>query len=304
MKNLMSYLGKCKSCILCIHILLFMVTMPGALYAQLGGVQQDAENWKAATDTTRLIAIVPEKNYVNKKICVKYRIYGVDEQGKVQPPTNLVNLELEANPTITVAKNGDTIKFVDYSYFFIHNGPGIYNIGTAKWINSKGKSKESRPLSIEVLPECAPTQIKRDTAYIQFIKSFFGKGITPPENWQNDFFIRREMPQSVKGGSTFRVTYKLYLRNQSIAVYEIIPPIYPTRQVKHITPLSDERKTSVENYEGEWCYTIILWQADLIAPSAGSMVIKEMSVVCAHHDTPWVEEVAKIPTCTLQIAPN
>lgn len=280
-----------------------MVAMPGTLHAQLGGLQQDAENWVAATDTTRLIAIVREKNYVDNRICIKYRVYGVKELGEIQLPTNLGNLELFLGFFTLVAKTGEGVDFVEHTCYLDHNGPGIYNVGSAKWFDLKGKSIKSEPLSIEVLPEYAPIPIKRDTAHIRYIKSVT-KVTSPPENWQNDFFIRREMPQRVAGGSTFQVTYKLYLRNKSIAVYEIIPPIYPTRQVKDITPLSDERQTSVENYEGEWCYTIVLWQADLVAPSSGSMEIKEMSIVCAHRDAPWVEEVAKIPGCTLQIAPN
>lgn len=298
-----SYLNTYKLCVLCIHLSLFIAVIPHTLYAQLGGLRQDAENWTATTDTTRLIAIVPENIYANEFIRIRYKIYGVNEQGKVQLPTQIGNLKLAVGPSIHTIRTGNIFKSVEHSYSFSHNGPGIYNIGPAKWVDSKGKSIESEPLSIKVLSECAPIQIKKDTAYIRIIKSILS-GITPPENWQNNFFIRREIPQRVTEGSTFQVTYKLYLKNGDIAVYEIIPPIYPTRQIKNITALSDVRKTSVENYEGEWYYTIILWQADLLAPSSGSMEIKEMSVVCSPTQAPWVEDVAKIPSLTLQIVPN
>lgn len=52
------------------------------------------------------------------------------------------------------------------------------------------------------------------------------------------------------------------------------------------------------------CQHIILWQANLIAPSAGSIEIKDMAVICSPVQTSWVEDMAKIPSCTLQILPN
>lgn len=298
------YLNKCKFCVISIHLSLFIAIIPNTLYAQLGGLRQYAKNWAATVDTTRLIAIVPENIYADENIRIKYRIYGMNELGKVQLPTNIDNLKLVAGPSIRTIRTGDVINLVDHVYIFAHNGPGVYNIGPAKWLNSKGKSIKSEPLSIKVLSEYAPIQIKKDTAYIRIMKSILLGKMASPENWQNDIFIRRQMPQRVTGGSIFQVTYKLYLKNKNIAVYEIIPPIYPTRQIKNITALSDLRKTSLENWEGEWYYTIILWQADLLAPSSGSMEIKEMSVVCSHTQTPWMEEEAKIPPYTLQIEPD
>lgn len=298
------YLNKCKICVISIHLSLFIAIIPNTLYAQLGGLRQYAKNWAATVDTTRLIAIVPENIYADENIRIKYRIYGMNELGKVQLPTNIDNLKLVSGPSIRTTRTGDVINLVDHVYIFAHNGPGVYNIGPAKWLNSKGKSIKSEPLSIKVLSEYAPIQIKKDTAYIRIMKSILLGKMAPPENWQNDIFIRRQMPQRVTGGSIFQVTYKLYLKNKNIAVYEIIPPIYPTRQIKNITALSDLRKTSLENWEGEWYYTIILWQADLLAPSSGSMEIKEMSVVCSHTQTPWMEEEAKIPPYTLQIEPD
>lgn len=304
MKRMKFYLNKCKFCVISIHLSLFIAIIPNTLYAQLGGLRQYAKNWAATVDTTRLIAIVPENIYADENIRIKYRIYGMNELGKVQLPTNIDNLKLVAGPSIRTIRTGDVINLVDHVYIFAHNGPGVYNIGPAKWLNSKGKSIKSEPLSIKVLSEYAPIQIKKDTAYIRIMKSILLGKMASPENWQNDIFIRRQMPQRVTGGSIFQVTYKLYLKNKNIAVYEIIPPIYPTRQIKNITALSDLRKTSLENWEGEWYYTIILWQADLLAPSSGSMEIKEMSVVCSHTQTPWMEEEAKIPPYTLQIEPD
>lgn len=250
------------------------------------------------SDTTRLIAHVPTNIYKGENIRITYTVYG--GEGKIQQPDDLGKLKVLIGPMISQKTEKGKLVYSEYIYILECPESGTYHIGPATWCSKEGKCIESEPLQVTVLSEFSPIKIlKSDTV----IEPSSISAIFLSEDW-NSFFIHREAPLKVVVGSTFQVTYKLYMKNKNICIYEIIPPEFSIRQIKNITSLPNPRNVSIESYQGENYYSIVLWQGDLTTTKVESIEIKGLSVICTPIPQSWEKDTVTIDPYILQVFPN